>query len=87
MQIARVHGRATTTVRHKSLAGAKLLICQPLGADGQGSEDPVLALDRLGAGVGDRVIISSDGDGLRALLGDPTSPARWWTLGIVDELA
>jgi len=85
MQLARVQGRATTTVRHDSLAGVKLLVCQPLGANRQPAGDPVLAIDKLGAGHGDTVMLSSDGQGLRALLNHETSPARWWTLGIVDE--
>ena len=84
MQLATVKGRATSTVRHPSLAGVKLLICQPLGGDRQPAGDPVLAVDRLGAGRGDEVVLTSDGLGLRELLGDNTSPARWWTLGIVD---
>ena len=85
MQLAVVQGRATTTVRHCSLASVKLLICQPLGGDRQPSGDPVLAIDKLGAGAGDEVLLTSDGLGLRELLNNNTSPARWWTLGIVDE--
>lgn len=85
MQHAVVQGRATTTVRHPSLAGVKLLVCQPLGGDAQPYGDPVLAVDKLGAGAGDRVLLTSDGQGLRELLKDDTSPVRWWTLGIVDE--
>lgn len=84
MQQAIVQGRATSTVKHPSLNGRKLLICQLLGADGEPVGDPVLALDQLGAGAGDKVVITSDGLGLRELLNDNTSPARWWTLGIVD---
>ena len=85
MQLAVVQGRATTTVRHCSLASAKLLICQPLGNESQPSGDPVLAIDQLGAGAGDKVLLTSDGWGLRQMLNSSTSPARWWTLGIVDE--
>jgi ethanolamine utilization protein EutN len=85
MQLAVIEGRATTTVRHASLAGVKLLICQPLGNQMQPTGDPVLAVDKLGAGAGDKVLLTSDGQGLRALLNDDTSPVRWWTLGIVDE--
>ena len=84
MQLALIQGRATATVKHPSLAAAKLLVCQFLGADGRPTGDPVLAVDKLGAGAGDRVILTSDGMGLRELLGDNNSPARWWTLGIVD---
>ena len=64
--------------------GEKLLACQALGSDGRPAGDPVLAVDQLGAGMGDRVILSSDGRGLRNLLNDENSPVRWWTLGIVD---
>jgi ethanolamine utilization protein EutN len=84
MQLALVQGRVTTTVKHASLAKQKLLICQTLSADGKPVGDPVLAVDQLGAGRGDRVLITSDGLGLRDLLKNQQSPARWWTLGIVD---
>jgi microcompartment protein CcmK/EutM len=84
MQIARVQGRATCTVRHKSLAAVRLLVCQPLDSAGKDAGDPVLVLDKIGAGGNDRVVITSDGLGLRDMLKDETSPARWWTLGIVD---
>ena len=85
MQLAQVKGHATTTVRHASLSGVKLLVCELLGNEKQPVSDPVLAIDRLGAGKGDYVILTSDGLGLRELLGDTNSPARWWTLGIADE--
>lgn len=84
MQHARVKGRVTATVKHASLGGVKLLICDLLDASGKPAGDPVLAVDRLGAGAGDRVIITSDGQGLRELLGHDNSPARWWTMGIID---
>jgi len=85
MQMAFVQGRATTTVRHRSLDGVKLLVCQPVGADRKATGDPVLAVDKLGAGAGDMVMLTSDGQGLRELLKDGNSPVRWWTLGIVDD--
>ena len=85
MQLAQVKGRVTTTVRHPSLVGVRLLLCQLLGSEGQVVGDPVIAVDKLGAGRNDRVILTSDGQGLRELLKDQTSPVRWWTLGIVDD--
>jgi ethanolamine utilization protein EutN len=85
MQMAIVKGHATSTVKHPSLEGAKLLVCQLLGNERQPVGDPILALDRIGAGRGDLVTITSDGLGLRELLNCNNSPARWWTLGIVDE--
>ncbi|MCC7192757.1 MAG: hypothetical protein IT444_08255 [Phycisphaeraceae bacterium] len=84
MQLAVVKGRATSTVKHKSLAAARLLVCQPVGVGGKVSGDPVIAVDKLGASLGDRVIISTDGLGLRELVKDNNCPARYWTIGIVD---
>ncbi|MAE62844.1 MAG: ethanolamine utilization protein EutN [Phycisphaeraceae bacterium] len=84
MLLATVIGRATSTVKHASLQGQKLLVCQALSSERRPTGDPILAVDRLGAGRGDHVILTSDGLGLRELLSDDTSPVRWWTLGIVD---
>ena len=86
MQLAVVQGRATATIKHRSLAAKKLLICQMLGCKRDPVGDPVLVVDRLGAGWGDHVILSSDGLGLRNLLSDHNSPVRWWTLAIVDQV-
>jgi ethanolamine utilization protein EutN len=62
-----------------------MLLAQMLDAKLNPEGDPVLVIDRLGAGYGDTVIITSDGLGLRQMLNDNTSPARWWTVGIVDH--
>ncbi len=85
MQLALVKGRATATVKHPSLQRQKLLVCELLDIAGLPTGDPIIAIDILGAGHGDKVILSSDGKGVRDLLKDDSSPVRWWTQGIVDE--
>lgn len=86
MQLARIIGTATATVKHPSLAGARLLVVQPLLADRAGPDgDPQLAIDTLAASVGDMVVITSDGRLLRERLGSDTTPARWSTIALVDE--
>ncbi len=85
MQLAMIKGRATSTVKHPSLEGCRMLIAQMLDIKLEPTGDPVLIIDRLGAGHGDLVMITSDGLGLRNMLNDNTSPARWWTVGIVDN--
>ena len=83
MLTGRVLGTATATVKHPSMKGWKLLLVQPLEADGRSPDgDPVLAVDRLGAGTGETVILSSDGRGTREMLGDDTTPVRWSVIGI-----
>ena len=80
-----VIGTATATVRHASLRGWRLLVVQPLLADGRTPDgDPVLAVDALGAGVGETVIVSSDGRSTRELLRSNTTPVRWSVIGIPD---
>jgi ethanolamine utilization protein EutN len=85
MLAGRVIGTATATVRHASMRGWKLLVVQPLGADGRSPDgDPILAVDSLGAGKGATVILSSDGRGTRELLQSDNTPVRWSIIGIRD---
>ena len=85
MQVGTIIGTATSTVKHPSLAGWKMLLVQFHAADGQTPDgEPVLAVDVLGAGAGDTVILSSDGKETRALLGSETTPVRWNVMGIQD---
>jgi len=84
MQLARVVGHGISTVKHSSLHGWKLLLVQPLAPDGKEDGEPLLAIDKLGAGAADRVIISNDGAGARELVGIKNSPVRWMVLGVCD---
>jgi ethanolamine utilization protein EutN len=84
MQLGRVVGQAVSTVKHPSMRGWRLLVVQPLGADGQADGEPLLAIDSLGAGPAHRVILSNDGAGARELVGAKNSPVRWMVLGVCD---
>jgi ethanolamine utilization protein EutN len=85
MQTAKVIGTATATVRHASLAGCRLLVAQPLQIDGASPDgEPQLVVDRLGAGLGDLVMITSDGKYVREVLNCGKTPVRWSVLGIKD---
>jgi len=80
MRIATIRGHALSTVKHKSFAGQRLLIAVPESGD----VAPQIVLDTLGAGVGQRVLISSDGSEARKMVRDELSPARWTVCGILD---
>ncbi len=84
MQLGRVLGTATTTIKHSSLQGERLLVVQLEGADGRADGEPVLAFDRLGAGRGDRVLLTSDGKILQDQVGKDT-PGRWSVMGLPDS--
>jgi ethanolamine utilization protein EutN len=85
MQVGRVLGQAVSTIKHASLTGWRLLVVQLLTADGKEDGEPLLAIDSLGAGVTDQVILSNDGAGARSLIGHKNSPARWFVMGIQDR--
>jgi ethanolamine utilization protein EutN len=84
MQLAQIVGHAVSTIKHASMTGWRLLVAQPLGPNGGPDGEPLLVIDRLGAAVGGRVIISNDGAGARQMVGNDRSPVRWFVLGMID---
>jgi len=84
MQLGRVKGKATSTLKHSTFQGERLLVVQLETEAGRPDGEPILVFDRLGAGVGDRVICTNDGRALQDLLG-PTTPGRWSVLGLPDR--
>lgn len=86
MQFGRVLGTATSTVKHPTFEGERLLVVQLETATGGPDGEPILAFDRLGGRRGDLVLLTNDGAALQALLG-PTTPGRWSVLGIPDGRA
>ena len=85
MILARIEGNISATRKHPSFHGWRLLICQPVTPSGDAEGTPQIAIDAHGAGMHEKVIISSDGSAARAAVGDPKSPVRWMVIGIVDE--
>ncbi len=85
MLLARVEGNVVATRKHPSLEGWRLIICQPINGAGDPEGVPQIAIDPYGAGMHQRVIISSDGMAARKTVGDDKSPARWMITAIVDE--
>jgi ethanolamine utilization protein EutN len=84
MQIGEVVGQAVSTVKHPTMKGWKLLMVQLLSVQGKEDGEPILAIDALGAGIGQQVVMSNDGDGARQIVGHKNSPVRWMVLGIQD---
>jgi microcompartment protein CcmK/EutM len=85
MLLARVEGNVVATRKHPSLDGWRLVICQPINQSGTAEGTPQVAIDAHGAGMHQRVVISSDGSAARQLVGNDKSPVRWMIVGIVDD--
>lgn len=85
MLLARVEGNLVSTRKHPSLKGWRLVICQPLDSKGEMEGNPVVAIDAHGAGLHQRVIVTSDGSAARDAVHDDLSPVRMMIIAIVDD--
>jgi ethanolamine utilization protein EutN len=86
MLIARVIGDVVATQKTASHEGAKILVVQPLHLDGSDRGEPLLALDAVDAGVGDRVLITTDGFAAMTAMGRPNSPIDMAVIGVIDTV-
>ena len=87
MIIARVVGDVVATQKHPSHEGRKILLVQPLQLDGSERGDPVLALDAVDAGVGDRVLVVQEGVSAMTSVGRPQSPIDMAVVGVIDSIS
>jgi ethanolamine utilization protein EutN len=85
MQLGKVVGHATSTVKHRTLNGWRMLVVQMLTSEDKPDGEPVLAIDHLGAAMGARVIATTDALLVRELVGVKNSPIRWSIMGLADE--
>jgi ethanolamine utilization protein EutN len=74
-------------VKHPAFAGRPLFVVQPLDENGVDTGSSFVAIDNVQAGVGDKVIVLTEGNGVRQILaqGD-TVPIRSMIVGIVDHV-
>ena len=87
MRLARVVGSVVATRKQPSLTGARLLLAQPLDAGGVPAGDTQLAIDAVGAGPGEIVLLVLEGRAAGAALGRPGAPVDAAIVGIVDPRA
>jgi ethanolamine utilization protein EutN len=86
MQIGRVIGTLVSTQKHRKLEGAKLLLVQPLALDGSDRGVALLAIDSVGAGVGETVLLVIEGRAAGEALRRKAAPVDAAIIGIVDTV-
>lgn len=86
MLIAHVIGELISTHKHESHVGRKALIVQPLDLDGSKRGDAVIAFDAVDAGVGDRVLLVTEGFSAMTSVGRPESPIDMAVVGVIDRI-
>ena len=87
MQIARVVGTVVSTQKHRKFEGAKLLLVQPLNLDDSPRGSALLAVDGVGAGVDEKVLIVLEGRAAGEALGKKGAPVDAAIVGIIDQVS
>ncbi len=86
MTLARVIGTVVSTVKHPKFVGLKLYVVQPIAPDGKFTDPSFLAVDRAQSGVGDTVLVLTEGNGARQLFRESVLCIRSVIVGVVDAV-
>ncbi len=87
MRVCRVLGPVVSTIKHPCYHGEKLLLVQPVEPDGATPAGPsYIAVDRAQSGEGDLVLVLTEGNGVRQILGGDAVPIRSLIVGFVDAV-
>jgi ethanolamine utilization protein EutN len=86
MLIGRVVGELVSTQKHESHQGRKALLVQPLNLDGSNRGEALIAFDAVDAGIGDRVLVVTEGFSAMTAVGRPQSPIDMAVIGFVDQI-
>jgi len=87
MILGRITGSVVSTIHHPIVNGRKLLVAERLDAAGHPTGGYLIAIDAIGAGQGETVLIIDEGTGARQILDNDKAPVRSVVIGIVDEVA
>jgi microcompartment protein CcmK/EutM len=86
VKIGRVAGTVVSTICVPDLNNRTLLFVDLLDLDGKETGKDVIAVDAVGAGAGETVLVLDEGNGARQVLEAPEAPIRAVVVGVIDEL-
>jgi microcompartment protein CcmK/EutM len=86
MILGRVSGEIHSTINHPFYDARKLLVVEKTDPEGTPAGGYVIAVDAVGAGVGERVLVLDEGNGARQVLASPNAPVRSVVVGIIDAV-
>lgn len=87
MKIGRVVGTVVSTINHPVFDARRLLIVDILDTDSAPTGAYTIAVDTVGSGAGETVLVLDEGNSARQVIGDPDAPVRAVVVGIVDEVS
>lgn len=86
MTLARVVGTVVATQKHRQFEGAKLLLVQPVTLEDAPRGPALLAVDAVGAGIHERVLVVMEGRAAAEAVGRKGTPVDAAIVGIVDRV-
>ena len=86
MILGKICGSINSTINHDFYENKRLLIVDKLNPDGSETGKYIIAIDSVGAGFGETVIIIDEGGSARMIVEDETAPLRSIIVGIVDQV-
>ncbi len=86
MILGRITGSVVSTIHHPVVEGRKLLVAERLDPTGRPTGGYIIAIDAIGAGQDETVLILDEGNGARQILDDADAPVRSVVVGVVDAV-
>ena len=86
MKLARVLGNVTSTLKHEAYEGKKLMVVQPLKLNGSPGGRPTIAVDYVGAGAGDVVLLGAAPGLAKTVFHIDLAPIQHLCMGVVERV-
>jgi len=86
MLLGKVIGEIYSTINHEFYNGKKLLMVDKLTPSGEPVGDYLIAVDSVGSGVGETVLVIDEGNSARQVVKNKKAPIRSIIIGIIDEI-
>ena len=86
MKLGYVVGEVVSTVKICPICNHKLMLVQVVDEHDKPRGEPLIALDRVDAGVGEKVLVLDEGNGASQILGGHREPVRTLIVGVVDHV-
>ena len=86
MKIGRVAQTVVSTIHAPAFDGRRLLLCDLLEPDGAPAGGYLIAVDTVGAGAGETVLLLDEGNSARQIIGLSPAPIRTLVVGVIDAI-
>lgn len=86
MFIAKVIGNVVSTIKNPKLEGFKLMLIKQLDIDGNLIGKPMVAIDSIDSGIGDKVLVLKEGGSAKIVLKRERMPVNLVIVGVIDKI-